>query len=248
MHKSIYIGFDPREADAFAVARSSAIRYMVKPIPVYGIVLDEMRERGLYWRPTSRRDGQLWDNISEAPMSTEFAISRFLVPHLAKRGWALFVDADMLFRGNVDRIFECADPSKAVMVVKHNFDPPEGVKMDGQAQTRYARKNWSSVCLWNVGHPANDALTVEMINTVPGRDLHAFKWLSDDLIGELDASWNYLVGHTPLGVNPSIVHYTDGTPSMAGYEHSEYSEEWKRELARWASGSKISKPTRRANV
>jgi hypothetical protein len=28
--------------------------------------------------------------------------------------------------------------------------------MDGQAQTRYARKNWSSVMVFNCDHPANE--------------------------------------------------------------------------------------------
>ena len=48
--------------------------------------------------------------ISDAPMSTEFSISRFLVPALAKEGWALFLDADMLARANLMRLFELADP------------------------------------------------------------------------------------------------------------------------------------------
>lgn len=168
-------------------------------------------------------------------MSTEFACSRFLVPHLAGGGWALFVDSDILVRRNLDRIFIEADPSKAVMVVKHNHQPADGKKMDGQAQTRYARKNWSSVCLWNVDHPANQKLTLDVVNSIPGRDLHAFCWLHDSEIGELDPSWNYLVGHTKGVENPRIVHFTDGIPAMPGYENCEYAEDWRAELKRWAA-------------
>jgi len=172
---SIWIGFDPREADAFAVARYSINRHLITPIPIRGVVLSELRARGLYTRPTSRKDGRLWDEISEAPMATEFACSRFLVPHLAGSGWALFMDCDMLIGTDLLKLFSLADPSKAIMVVKHNHhQPPEGVKMDGQAQTRYARKNWSSVMLFNCDHPANQALTTELVNSVPGRDLHRF--------------------------------------------------------------------------
>ncbi|WP_290497646.1 hypothetical protein [Hyphomonas sp. UBA4494] len=167
-------------------------------------------------------------------MSTEFACSRFLVPHLAMTGWALFMDADMLARTNVERLFEQCRDSKAVMVVKHRHEPVEGVKMDGQLQTVYARKNWSSVMAFNVDHPANRSLTVEMVNTVPGRDLHRFCWLEDKHIGELDASWNYLVGHTDPEIEPDIVHFTDGVPSMPGYENSEYADEWRAELEAWA--------------
>jgi lipopolysaccharide biosynthesis glycosyltransferase len=233
--QSIWIGFDPREADAFAVARHSIERRLITPIPVRGLVLPELRAKGLFWRPQSKRNGQLWDDISDAPCATEFSISRFLVPHLAGSGWALFMDCDMLVRVNIDKLFKQADPSKAVMVVKHNHQPRETVKMDNQIQTRYARKNWSSVCLWNCDHPATKALTVEMINTVPGRDLHAFCWLEDHEIGELDTSWNWLVGHSDPEIEPDIVHFTDGIPTMSGYEECPYSDEWLAELNEWAA-------------
>jgi hypothetical protein len=232
---SIWIGYDPRELDAYAVARRTANIHCIKPIPVRGVVLAELRERGLYRRPTSIKDGRLWDDISEAPMATEFAISRFLVKELAGSGWALFIDSDMLVRHNLDRLFESLDRSKAVMVVKHHHEPPEGLKMDGQAQTRYARKNWSSVMAFNCDHPANRALTVDLINTVPGRDLHRFCWLDDELIGGLDPKWNYLVGHTKGVADPGIVHFTEGTPAMAGYEDCEFADEWRAELLKWAA-------------
>ncbi|WP_192246093.1 hypothetical protein [Mesorhizobium silamurunense] len=234
---SIWIGWDPREAAAFAVAKESIERRLISPIHVRGLVQSNLRAAGLYYRPTSIRDGKLWDEISGAFCSTEFSNSRFLVPHLAKTGLALFVDCDVLARTNVEKLFKAFDMSKAVMVVKHDFQPPEGLKMDGQVQSRYARKNWSSVLLFNCDHPANKKLTVEMVNTLPGRDLHAFCWLDDDLIGELDASWNYLVGHTSPEISPDIVHFTEGTPLMPNYENCEYADEWRAELERWAAGS-----------
>lgn len=234
MDRSVWIGFDPREAAAFAVARRSARRRTIAPVQIRGLVLSELREAGLYYRPTSIKDGRLFDDISGAPMSTEFAISRFLVPYLAASGLALFMDCDVLVRTSLDNLFRKVDKTKAVTVVKHDFNPPEGVKMDGQLQTRYARKNWSSVMVFNCDHPANKALTVDLVNTVPGRDLHAFCWLKDEDIGEVDASWNYLVGHTKSTAEPAIVHYTDGIPSMQGYEACEYADEWRDELASWA--------------
>lgn len=230
----IYLGFDPREAAAFAVARHSILRHLTQLIPVHGLVLDDLRERGIYTRPTERRDGRLYDVISEAPMSTEHAIARFLVPFLAGSGWALFMDGDVLVRGNLARLFACADDRYAVMCVQHRHEPPEGEKMDGQAQLRYARKNWSSVCLWNVEHPANARLTVEMVNTLPGRELHAFSWLRDDEIGALDTAWNWLAGHSDPEIEPDVVHFTAGTPDMAGYESQPYADDWRAELRAWA--------------
>jgi hypothetical protein len=235
--QSIYIGFDPRETDAFAVARHSIHRHTVLPYPVRGVVLTDLRTGQLYNRPTSIRNGRLWDDISDAPMATEFACSRFLVPTLAKSGWAVFMDCDMLVRRDMKYLFDLARDEYAVMVVKHHHEPPEGTKMDGQMQTRYARKNWSSVMLFNCDHPSNQKLTVELINTVPGRDLHRFCWLDDHEIGELPPEWNYLVGHTNEVPNPSIVHFTDGTPAMTGYEDCEFADEWRSELNAWASGA-----------
>jgi len=239
MSRSIWIGFDPREFAAYAVARNSIRRRMLRETPIKGVILSHLRVDGLYKRSTSVRDGLLWDDISDAPMATEFACSRFLVPHLAKRmprqtqaeRWALFMDCDMLVRGNIYDLFSACDPSKAVMVVKHNHNPTEAIKMDGQIQTRYARKNWSSVMAFNLEHPANDALTVDLVNTVPGRDLHRFCWLNDDDIGALDPGWNYLVGNSPQHPNPGIVHFTDGIPTMEGYEDCEFADEWRAELA-----------------
>ncbi len=145
------------------------------------------------------------------------------------------VDCDVVFMRNPHLLEKYIDPDKAVMVVKH---PPLGetgkMKMDGQIQTSYARKNWSSVMVFNVDHPSNDALTVEMVNTLPGRDLHRFCWLEDDEIGELPPEWNFLVGHTDTNIDPKIVHFTDGTPGMHGFRNVAYAEEWRAELDRWA--------------
>jgi hypothetical protein len=235
---SVWIGFDHREAQAFAVCRHSIRRRLTQPIPVKGIVLSDLERMGVYKRPWERRGeaGQLWDLISEAPQSTEFAITRFLTPLLAKTGWALFLDCDILARCSIARMFELVNPKYAVMCVKHNhIVPAASMKMDGQLQVPYSRKNWSSVMLFNVDHPSNRKLTHELINTVPGRDLHRFCWLEDEEIGELDPEWNYLVGHTKIDHEPKLVHFTDGVPFMRGYEHCEYADDYRRELELWAA-------------
>jgi len=244
MDRSVWIGWDPREAAAFAVARNSLHRNQaVRFTKVFGLMLSKLRADGLYTRPTSQRGNQLWDDISDAPMATEFACSRFLVPYLAglkskppkNPRWAVFMDCDMLIRTDIQNLFDACEWSKAVMVVKHDHNPDAKVKMDGQMQTRYARKNWSSVCAFNIDHPSNAALTPEFVNKVPGRDLHGFCWLDDDEIGELDPGWNHLVGHSKPNPNPNIVHFTDGIPSMPGYENCEFADEWLAELERWAA-------------
>lgn len=228
----IFLGYDPRETEAFVVARRSLRRNSFGS-PIHPIDLAELRRIGLYTRPTSIVDGKLWDDISEAPMSTEFAISRFLTPILAKDGWAIFMDCDVIARRNLASMVAEFDPSKALMCVQHDYEPAETVKMDGQEQTRYARKNWSSVMAFNCDHPANKALTVEMINTVPGRDLHRFCWLEDDLIGAISPDWNYLVGVTKDVEEPGIVHFTNGGPWLDAYRNVPFADEWLRERRRW---------------
>jgi hypothetical protein len=233
--KSIFVGYDPRETEAFAVCRHS-LRRFAPGVPIHALVLDELRDAGLYRRPTSRRDGKLWDVISEAPMATEFACSRFLIKELADTDWAIFMDCDFLARGSLQPLFDRLDTRYAAMVVKHAHIPTAKTKMDGQVQTRYARKNWSSMMAINTRHTANKGLTVELANTVPGRDLHAFCWLQDDEIGALPAGWNFLINHTAAdGAEPALVHFTDGTPNMAGYENVPYADEWRSERAMWFS-------------
>lgn len=236
---SIWIGYEPRETDAFIVARSSLLRHIsIAPPPIRGVILSDLEKAGLYRRKWHSTAGRMVDHISDAPMSTQFAITRFLTPYLCGyKGWALFMDCDMLVRADIAELFALAETDKAVMCVKHVHEPPEQLKMDAQEQTRYARKNWSSVMLFNCGHPSNQKLSLDLVNRVPGRDLHRFCWLEDREIGELPAEWNYLVGHTVLDqdVEPKIVHFTNGTPAMLG-SGIPYADEWHEELLKWVRG------------
>lgn len=240
MAESIWIGFDPREADAFAVCRHTIRRHLTRPIPVRGLVLSQLQRDRLYKRPIEYRQSAadrpvMWDPISDAAMSTEHANARFLVPHLARAGWALFCDGDMLVRGNLARLLDGLDRSFAAYCVKHRHASNAAVKMDGQPQTIYARKNWTSFIVWNCDHPAMRRLTVDMVNTLPGRDLHRLCWLEDDEIGELDARFNFLVGHNDPAIEPVVVHFTEGTPAMRGYENVPFADEWRAAREHWAT-------------
>lgn len=160
-------------------------------------------------------------------MSTDHAIARFFIPYLCQyQGWALFTDGDVLFRDDVLQLFALADERYAVQVVQHPPLLEEGDKKAGHVQQSYRRKNWSSVVLWNCGHQANRVLTIDVLNAWPGRDLHGFTWLADDLIGELPARWNHLVGVNPPSADPAIVHFTKGTPDMPGHEADAFAGEW----------------------
>jgi len=216
----VFIGWDSREDIAYQVCRRSILRHTSIPVDIKPIVQSELRERGLYTRQA--------DPLS----STEFSFTRFLTPYLAGyNGWAVFVDCDFLFRGDIAGLLDYADGAKACFLVKHDYRPTETVKMDNKAQHLYPRKNWSSFMFINCGHEQVKSLTPEAVNTQTGMYLHRFQWLTDDVIGELPIAWNYLEGwHTKDDCpNPIAVHFTRGGPWFADWTNVEYGKEWMRE-------------------
>lgn len=218
----IYIGHDQREQRAFNVAEKTFRSFGCQTSPIYE---DRLRALGLLTRPVDRR-ARMYDLNSDAEQSTQFAISRFFAPILAHAGWCLAVDCDTVCLEDPHELLALADETKAVHVVQHPQLAVGGIKMDGQVQSAYHRKNWSSVVLWNADHPANRRLNLATLNQWPGRDLHAFCWLADSEIGELPREANWLVGLQPKPARPMIAHFTMGTPDMPGFEHSEYAEIW----------------------
>jgi len=236
----IYLGFDADEMVACAVARESIMR-QTADADIHRISRLSLGEN--YTRPTSRRapTGALWDDLSEAPMSTDHAIARFFVPWLCDyTGWAIFLDGDILCRRDLAAMMASADPQYAVVCVQHPPLLAEGAKKDGAVQIAYPRKNWSSVMLFNCGHPANRKLDLVLLNCLPGRDLHRFCWLQEDQIGVLPARWNYLVGVNPGMEDPAIVHFTTGVPLIAAHAHDPFSDEWYATAA--LAGYKLSRP------
>jgi hypothetical protein len=225
-------GWELREALGGALFEFSAHRRTSEPLSFIPLLEKALRYRGLYRRPHEIRDGRLWCPISEAPLSTTFANSRFLLPWIAHGPWVLYCDgSDMLFQADPAALFELANDDYAVMVVKREHVPREEFKKDDQIQTRYPRKNWSSVILWNLEHPGNLNLTIDMVNELPGRDLHRFCWLEDDEIGELPAGWNHLVGVDADDRDAKLVHFTNGLPVLDGHRHGRFADLWRKELS-----------------
>ena len=218
----VYIGHDRREEHAFSVAERTARSFGCDVFPLYE---DRLRYAGVLTRPKDTR-GQHWDFASGAPQSTDFAIARFAVPIIAHSGLALFVDCDVVFMADPRSILAALEPGKAAYCVKHRALDLGSVKMDGQAQTAYPRKLWSSVVLFDCDHRANRRLNIEMLNTWPGRDLHAFGWLHDDELGDLPPEANWLVGLQPKPERPVIAHYTLGVPGMPDRDRTEHDSIW----------------------
>jgi hypothetical protein len=224
----VFIGFDSREPEAYEVAVSSLMRRASVPVSVTPLEINRLAAHGLLRRPTDLR-GQRYDLPSNAPASTEFAVSRFLVPLLAQTGFALFCDSDVVFLDDVANLFALAEEQYAVMCVKHSPQTDVAPKMDSQAQVSYPFKNWSSVMLWNCEHPANRRLSLVDINERPGRDLHGMYWCNPIEIGALPARWNYLVGVHERPKNIGLAHFTLGIPTLCQKELPEH-QLWYQEL------------------
>lgn len=217
----VFVGYDPREDIAWRVCRQSILARASRPVAVEPISAEALRQAGVHRRK------------ADPKASTAFTYTRFLTPWLAGyRGWALYCDCDMLALSDIARLFALADGTKAAMVVQHDHRPDETVKMDGRVQSVYPRKNWSSLVLYNAGHPANRALTPELVERETGAFLHRFQWLDDELIGALPESWNWLEGWSRPGPGlPDIVHYTRGGPWFDLDRPIEHADLWLAEKA-----------------
>jgi hypothetical protein len=214
---SVYIGFDPKESVAFYTLAHSILRRASIPVSIAPVMQSQLK--GLYTRPRGPTE------------STEFSLTRFLVPALAGfRGWSIFMDCDMLCRvdivGLAAEIERQAD--KAVLVCQHDYVPKTERKFLGQVQTKYPRKNWSSLMVFN--NERCRALTPDHVNAASGLELHRFAWLDERLIGSLGLEWNWLVGEYEHNPNAKIVHYTLGGPWFDDYRACDYAPEWFAEL------------------
>jgi len=213
--RRIFIGYDPNETVALYVLMHSIMRHASEPVQITPLVLRQLPMT----RPRDHRQ------------STEFAFSRFLVPWLCGfKGRAAFMDCDMLCRADIEGLFVGSEEGSAVSVVQHDYTPAPGLKFLGQAQSRYERKNWSSVMVFDC--ELCQALTPEYVNTATGLDLHQFRWVDDARIGQLDPAWNHLVGECASNPAARLVHFTLGTPCFAKFSGCEFAEEWRDEWRR----------------
>lgn len=209
---NIYIGWDSKYSIASSVCKKSILMNTNHQYECHYLKRDEIKG-------FTRR---------EPNESTEFTFTRFLVPLLNNwEGYAVFCDNDFLFLDNISRMLMKINPHKAVSVVKHKYKPKDKTKMNDKPQINYPRKNWSSLMVWNCSHPSNKVLTLDYINKSSASDLHEFRWLKNNEIGEIDYTWNYLTDWYTEG-EPKALHFTTGGPWLKGYENAKYANDWHR--------------------
>ena len=111
---NIYIGFDSKEPSAWYVLAHSIHSRATVPVNLIPLNRRILEARGLYWRPRTGTE------------STEFSMTRFLVPYLSGfEGYSLFLDCDMLCRVDIGdiQLHLLADPGRAVYVCQHDYVP-----------------------------------------------------------------------------------------------------------------------------
>jgi lipopolysaccharide biosynthesis glycosyltransferase len=217
----IYIGFDQRESVAYhtfvqSLIDNASIPLQITPLAVKN--LDEYEEK-------------------HEDKSNDFVYSRFLTPFLNDfEGWAIFADGDMICQTDIKELLDLRDDSKALQLVKHDYQTKAYKKYLGNINQDYPRKNWSSVILWNCAHPKHRILTPDFITNQTGKYLHRFSWLEDDEIGELPKEWNWLATEYPKNEQAKIIHYTLGTPCFKDYRDTEMSDIWLNQYGRANDG------------
>ena len=217
----IYIGFDQREAIAYHAFVQSLIDHASIPLDITPLAVKTLKG---------------YEEKHE-DKSNDFVYSRFLTPYLNDfKGWAIFVDGDMICQKDIKELLDLRDDSKALQVVKHDYKTKAHQKYLGNINQDYPRKNWSSVILWNCEHPKHKLLTPDFIANQSGKYLHRFSWLTDDDIGELPKEWNWLATEYPNNEQANIIHYTLGTPCFKDYRDAEMSDIWLKKHKRVNDG------------
>lgn len=201
----VFIGYDPREAVCYHVCQQSILDNTKHPVCFFPVTGE-------------RRDG-----------SNDFVYERFLVPwKMGFMGHAIFMDGDMVVRGDIADLWEHRLYGKVgVQVVKHaDYETKHPVKYLGYPNASYPRKNWSSVMLWNCAFYPNRILTPGFVAKQSGSFLHRFQWLKDEQIGTLPPEWNRLVLEQPIAREDKLLHFTIGSPCFAEYADCEGATHW----------------------
>jgi hypothetical protein len=186
----ICIGYDDAQPISYNVAQHSVLRHASEPVSITPLILETL--------PIQRRG------------LTKFSFSRFLIPYLMNyRGWALWIDADIIFVDDPIKVWRYADPSKAVIIAQ---DVPDFER--------------SAMMLINCGHPDNRVLTPQYIDTAT--NLHEIGWTKE--IGGFPANWCHLVGYAAESNDVKGIHYTCGIPGWAQTADCEHQEKWVTEL------------------
>jgi hypothetical protein len=205
-HTRIYVGWDCRDQRALDVCLFSIQRHasdLVEIVP--------LKPKAVAALCGPERD----------PEGVKQRRARFLVPALnGFAGWAAFVSSDMLFQADIYELWSLRDDRYAVMSV--------AAENRGKAQSAPR----SSLLLWNCGHPANRALTPQMVAATDLDRLVRYGWLDHDLIGHFPAAWCWRDGVSDPDLTPKAIEFAPAKPWSNDAEICRYADRWLNEAER----------------
>jgi hypothetical protein len=211
----VFTGYDAREAIGWHVFVHSLLRHASQPVAVHRV-----------------------DNCGVQQGTNAFTFSRFLVPWLAGfQGRAIFADAaDMLCQTDIALLDALFDQSKAVQVVRHQYQTRNPRKYLGTSMEAdnldYDRKNWASLMLINCGHPAWRWSSPGAVECMRPLAMLQFGFLRDCEIGSLPPEWNVLADESQPTDGAKILHWTAGIPAFPRYADAPGADLWQAERAR----------------
>lgn len=199
MPLQVAIGYDPRAPAAITCLMSSITRQSTVPVSLTPIVIDYL--------PIA----------NETVGLTPFTYTRYLTPWLMGfKGKAIFLDADIVARGDIAELMLEAQGDHAVWCVKHE-----------------AKFEWPSVMVFDCAHEANKVLTPQYVQE-NYKQLPTFSWLGgrdSDLIGSLPHEWNHLVMYDEPSLEAKLIHFTAGIPIWPETSGCEHTEAWVEEMS-----------------
>ena len=207
----IYIGFDVSKPECFDVCKFS-IQKRTNEISINKI-------------GNSILSNDIWYRKRNDLETTDFSICRFLVPYLSNYdGISVFMDDDFLWQCDVKELMNYYDDTKSVMVCKHDYVPKHTKKWSNNKQTKYNRKKWSSLMMFNNMHQDCKKLDVKAVNEQEGLWLHQFEWT--DSVGIIPLSYNFLVDEYEPYENIKALHFTNGCPIFDECKTQELADKW----------------------
>lgn len=177
----IFIGMDERQPVAFTVAAQSIIQHASVPVQITPLVLKTLP-------------------ITRAGL-TSFTYGRFMVPWLCGyEGQAIFMDADVLVRGDVAEL-STKDAVSVVFHAEHSYENASVMVFDC-AQCKVLTPDYVQI----------------------GRNPLKLDWASS--VGSLPKEWNHLVNYDQPNPAAKLVHFTQGIPCFPETQGDEFAEEW----------------------
>jgi hypothetical protein len=182
----IFIGYDHRQPISYNVLQYSILKYASEPVAITPLVYETV-------------------GIKRCGL-TPFTFTRFVIPYLCDyRGWAVFMDADMILKSDIKKLFDMKDERYRVMVVK-------------------SKKKFEHASLMLFNCEKCKHLIPEYIEKAEG--LHLIDWAKEEEIGGLPPEWNVLVGYDKYREDAKLVHYTQGVPCFPETFPCDYSNDW----------------------